>query len=61
MKPTTITELKHLQKEIDEASKVRDYIISSIWVTMEGEKQHTILGDKIETNQQKIKEIIESL
>lgn len=61
MNPTTITELKHLQKEIDEAEAERNDIILNGFSSKNWDKYHSELGLKIETNQQRIKEIIEQL
>lgn len=56
-----IQELKHLQKEIDEAEAERNDIIHNGFDTPEWDKYHRELGIAIETNQQRIKKIIESL
>lgn len=60
----SIKELKRLQKEIDEADEERTTIICRNWgFGKQGndDEEHQILMDIIESNQLKIKQIIESL
>lgn len=57
-------DLKRLQKEIDEAEEKRTTIICRTWGFGEqgnDDEEHQILMDIIESNQLKIKQIIESL